>query len=135
MQSLQLIVLLKYWKIYIYLNWKPLGLAKWMTVPSSRIMFTSSMPGIGLTANFFSVPCNFLSSVVAVLWTTFFFRLCVPLTWFYLFSLQRNIQYKKESYKQDTNFYTKHIPFHQFWLHFAISLIFQDSLYVIYKNM
>ena len=39
---------------------------------------TSSMPGILLTCNFFSELCSFLSSVVAVLCTTFFFLRAVP---------------------------------------------------------
>ena len=56
----------------------PFGLLKWRTVPSSLIMFTSSMFGIILTDNFFNWLCNFLSSVVAVLCTTFFLRLWVP---------------------------------------------------------
>lgn len=39
---------------------------------------TSSIPGILLTCNFFKELCSFLSSVVAVLCTTFFFRRAVP---------------------------------------------------------
>lgn len=42
------------------------------------IPLTSSMPGILLTDSFFNELCNFLSSVVAVLWTTFFFLRAVP---------------------------------------------------------
>ena len=41
-------------------------------------LHTSSIPGILLTDSFLSDVCNFLSSVVAVLWTTFFFLLAVP---------------------------------------------------------
>ena len=48
-----------------------LGLLKWMTEPSSLIMFTSSMPGIVFTESFFSDDCSRLSSVVAVRCTTF----------------------------------------------------------------
>lgn len=36
------------------------------------------MPGIELTESFFNELCSFLSSVVAVLWMTFFFRLAEP---------------------------------------------------------
>ena len=36
------------------------------------------MPGILLTDSFFNVVCTFLPSVVAVLWTTFFFLRAVP---------------------------------------------------------
>ena len=39
---------------------------------------TSSIPGIELTDSFFNELCNFLSSVVAVLWMTFFFLLAEP---------------------------------------------------------
>ena len=39
---------------------------------------TSSIPGIALTASFFNELCNLLSSVVAVLCTTFFFLRGVP---------------------------------------------------------
>merc|ERR1719221_1493747 len=56
-----------------------LGLLKWMTDPSSLIMLTSSMPGMLLTESFFRLDWSFLSSVVAVLCTTFFFLLAVPL--------------------------------------------------------
>ena len=56
-----------------------LGLLKWITDPSSLIMLTSSMPGMLFTDNFLSDDWSFLSSVVAVLWTTFFFRRAVPL--------------------------------------------------------
>lgn len=55
------------------------GLLKWMTVPSSLIIFTSSMPGIVFTDSFFNDDCNFLSSVAAVWCTIFFLRLGVPL--------------------------------------------------------
>lgn len=48
-----------------------LGLLKWITVPSSLIMLTSSIPGIVLTDNFFNELWSFLSSVAAVAWTTF----------------------------------------------------------------
>merc|ERR1719277_317589 len=56
-----------------------LGLLKCITVPSSFIILTSSIPGIWLTDIFLSADCNFLSSVAAVLCTTFFFRRAVPL--------------------------------------------------------
>ena len=43
-----------------------------------------------LTESFFNDDCNFLSSVVAVRWTTFFFRRCVPFpptrTWAWSFA-------------------------------------------------
>lgn len=84
-----------------------LGLLKWMTVPSSLIIFTcktrsnsqcplngtewdqqrkklenfcstSSMPAMLLTASFFNELWSFLSSAVAVLCTTFFFLRAVP---------------------------------------------------------
>lgn len=53
----------------------PLGLVKWMTVSSMK-MLTSSMPGIVFTPNLFRVFCNLLSSVDVVLWTAFFFLHC-----------------------------------------------------------
>merc|ERR1719277_1765754 len=56
-----------------------LGLLKCITVPSSFIILTSSMPGIWFTDIFLRADCNFLSSVAAVLCTTFFLRLAVPL--------------------------------------------------------
>lgn len=55
------------------------GLLKWMTLPSFLIMFTSSIPGMVFTDNFFNDDCNFLSSVAGVLCTTFFLRRGVPL--------------------------------------------------------
>lgn len=62
-----------------------LGLLKWMIVPSSLNMLTSSIPGMLLTVSFFKELWSFLSSVVAVRWTTFFFLRAVPgppiLTW------------------------------------------------------
>lgn len=39
---------------------------------------TSSIPAMLFTASFFREPCSFLSSAVAVLWTTFFFLRAVP---------------------------------------------------------
>ena len=47
---------------------------------STNYIQTSSMPGIELTDSFFNELCNFLSSVVAVLWMTFFFLLAEPCT-------------------------------------------------------
>lgn len=50
----------------------PLGLVKWITVSSLK-MLTSSMPGMVFTPNRFKVFCSLLSSVEVVLWTAFFF--------------------------------------------------------------
>lgn len=50
----------------------PLGLEKWMTVSSWK-MLTSSIPGMVLTPSLLRVFCRRLSSVVVVLWTAFFF--------------------------------------------------------------
>jgi len=51
---------------------KPLGFKNWMT-RSSLKMLTSSIAGMVLTPTLLSVLCSLLSSVVAVLWTAFFF--------------------------------------------------------------
>ena len=55
-----------------------LGLLKWITVPWFVNIFTSSIPEILFTPNFFKENWSFLSSAVAVLWTTFFFLRAVP---------------------------------------------------------
>jgi hypothetical protein len=57
----------------------PLGAAKWMTLPSSLNILTSSMAWIGCTFSFFSEVCNFLSSVPDDLWTFLVLRRGVPL--------------------------------------------------------
>ena len=46
---------------------------------STYFEHTSSMPGMLLTGNFFNEFCSFLSSVFAVLWTTFLFLRGTPL--------------------------------------------------------
>ena len=43
------------------------GLSKWITLPSVRIMLTSSTPGMWLTPSFFRVLISFLSSVAVLL--------------------------------------------------------------------
>lgn len=45
---------------------------------SRQRRLTSSIPAMLFTASFFSEPWSFLSSAVAVLWTTFFFLRAVP---------------------------------------------------------
>ena len=56
-----------------------LGLLKWVTVPWFVNIFTSSIPEILFTANFFKENWSFfLSSAVAALWTTYFFLQAVP---------------------------------------------------------
>ena len=55
------------------------GFEKWIIELSSLNILTSSIPGRGYTPNFFIIDFNFLSSVIYVLWTTFFFLLLVPL--------------------------------------------------------
>ena len=54
------------------------GLVKWITIPWFVNIFTSSIPEILFTPNFFKENWSFLSSAVAVLWTTFFFLQAVP---------------------------------------------------------
>ena len=70
------------WKLHINrqreASYLPFGLAKWITLPSSLNMLTSSMPGRGCTLSFFSVPCSFFSSVPVLLWTFLTFRRGVP---------------------------------------------------------
>ena len=56
----------------IHIPAPPLGLVKWMTLSSLK-MLTSSMPGMVLTLRRFRVFCSRLSSVEFVLWTAFFF--------------------------------------------------------------
>lgn len=57
----------------------PFGAAKWITLPSSLNMLTSSMAWMGWTLSFLSEVCSFLSSVPEVLWTFFCFLRGVPL--------------------------------------------------------
>lgn len=62
----------------------PLGFEKWITLPSSLNMLTSSIAWIGCTFIFFSVVCSFLSSVPELLCTFLTTRRGVPLplyTW------------------------------------------------------
>ena len=56
----------------------PFGAAKWMTLPSSLNMFTSSIAWIGWTLSFLSDVCSFLSSVPDDLWTFLVLRRGVP---------------------------------------------------------
>lgn len=68
-----------------------MGAAKWITLPSSLNMFTSSMAWMGWTLSFFREPWSFLSSVPEVLWTFFTFRLGVPLPLYMTCGQQRNL--------------------------------------------
>lgn len=69
----------------ISVNWEvlngdlPFGAAKCITLPSSLNMLTSSIAWMGCTFIFFSVVCNFLSSVPEVLCTFLVLRRGVPL--------------------------------------------------------
>lgn len=55
-----------------------LGAAKWMTLPSSLNMFTSSTPGMGWTPNFCKAAWSFLSSPLEDLVTFLTLRRGVP---------------------------------------------------------
>ena len=57
----------------------PRGLPKWMTLPSSLNMLTSSTAGMGCTFIFFRVAWSFLSSAPEDLWTFLTLRRGVPL--------------------------------------------------------
>jgi len=58
----------------IFCGLAPLGLVKWMTLSSLK-MLTSSMPGMVFTPSRFSVFCSRLSSVDVVLCTALCFLL------------------------------------------------------------
>jgi len=57
----------------------PLGLVKWITVPSALNRLTSSMAGMLLTPRRFRVLWRRLSSVLTFLWTVLRLRRMVPL--------------------------------------------------------